>query len=156
LGYFFVSHYGWWIGGHFRLHTSRQHVGHERFTVVHQRGIHCGNASCTCLPGYLSATVGLPGDYGDLSYGGFSVSIQQFSLMSDDAFVLLSGAWKEPRHIDERDYRNVEGVEEANEARAFYRSVDIQTTFNDFFGWFPTISTVLPFTLPNPVMIFLA
>lgn len=51
--------------------------------------------------------------------------------MSDDAFVLLSGAWKEPRHIDERDYRNVEGVAEADEARAFHRSVDVQTTFKN-------------------------
>ena len=48
--------------------------------------------------------------------------------MPDDASILLKSSGQEPRDVLESDDRNVEGIAEANEPRAFDRRVDVQTT----------------------------
>ena len=46
--------------------------------------------------------------------------------MRDDAAVLLRHAWQKTRHVFKSNQRNVEAVAEANEARAFNRSRNIE------------------------------
>jgi hypothetical protein len=47
--------------------------------------------------------------------------------VADDAAVLLVGAGKETRYVDEREQRHVERVARAHEPRRLLRGVDVET-----------------------------
>ncbi len=46
--------------------------------------------------------------------------------MTDDPAPLLRRSREEPRHVDERDERDVEGVARADEAGCLHRGVDVE------------------------------
>src|SRR6266478_8214118 len=81
----------------------------------------------------IGAAVGFAGDDGDLGDGGFGVGEEQLGAMLDDAAEFLLCTGKEAGHVFEGDERDVEGVAEAHEARAFDGSVDVEDTGEK--GW---------------------
>src|SRR5882762_5816294 len=76
----------------------------------------------------IGAAVGFAGDDGDFGDGGFGVGEEQLGAMLDDAAEFLLRTGKEAGHVFEGDERDVEGVAEAHEARAFDGSVDVEDT----------------------------
>src|SRR6266436_6379090 len=74
----------------------------------------------------IGAAVGFAGDDRDFGDSGFGVGEEQLGAMLDDAAEFLLCTGKEAGHVFEGDERDVEGVAEAHEARAFDGSVDIE------------------------------
>ncbi|CAH0321007.1 hypothetical protein SRABI91_05431 [Rhodococcoides fascians] len=68
----------------------------------------------------------LAGDDGDLPDRRLPVGIQQLRAPPDDAVVFLARPGQEPRHIDQRDDRNVETITGADEPGCFLRGIDIE------------------------------
>ena len=62
----------------------------------------------------------LASDDSDLGNGGFGIRVEQLGAVTDNAAVLLVGAWLEAGDIDKRDQWNVECITEADESRSFY------------------------------------
>ena len=76
----------------------------------------------------VSATICLSGDESDFGNGGFSICVEKFRSVLDDAAVLLISSRQEARHVDEGNQRDVKRVTESNESSCLHRSVDIQAT----------------------------
>src|ERR1700733_14962285 len=74
----------------------------------------------------IGAAVSFAGDDRNFGNGGFGESEKQFRAVADDAAEFLLCAWEKAGHVFEGDQRNIEGVAETHEARAFYRSVDVK------------------------------
>ena len=65
----------------------------------------------------IGAAEGLARDDRNLRHRGLRIGEQQLRAMLDEPAIFLRRARQEPRHIDEGDDGNVEGVAEAHEAR---------------------------------------
>src|ERR1700687_5416618 len=104
----------------------------DRAFGAHDRDFRCGpgeiGVGADVLGGHdaIGAAVGFAGNDGDFGDGGFGVGEEQLGAVLDDAAEFLLRAGKETGDVFEGDERNVEGVAEAHEARAFYGGVDVQ------------------------------
>ena len=74
----------------------------------------------------VGAAVGFARDDRELRHGGLGEGVEQLGAVADDAAVLLLDAGHEAGDILEGDERDVEGVAEADEARALDAGVDVE------------------------------
>ena len=65
-------------------------------------------------------------------YSSFTVSIQQFGTMKDNAIVFLACSRKESRYVYQRHDRDIESIAETNETCAFARCVAVEYTGKEF------------------------
>lgn len=76
----------------------------------------------------VSATICLSGDESDFGNGGFSICVEKFRSVLDDAAVLLISSRQEAWHVDEGNQRDVKRVAESNESSCLHGGVDVQAT----------------------------
>src|SRR5206468_3585231 len=74
----------------------------------------------------VGSAVGLAGDDGELGDRRLGEGVEQFGAVADDAAVLLLDAGHEAGDVLEGDEGDVEGVAEADEARALDAGVDVE------------------------------
>src|SRR5262249_29612577 len=81
--------------------------------------------------GHVRSAIGFTEDDLDFRNGGCRVGEQQLSTVAYDAAVLLLDAGQEPRHVDESDEGDVEGVAESDQAAGLGGGIDIQGAGED-------------------------
>ena len=74
----------------------------------------------------VRTAVGLAGDDLNPWHRRLTEGVQQLRSVTDDAFVFLVDAGKEPGNVDEYQQRNVERIAGANEAGGFLRGLDVE------------------------------
>lgn len=75
----------------------------------------------------ISTTIRLTSDNGNLRRGGLTVSVEKLGTVTNDTVVLLVGSRQETRHVHEGNNRDIEGIQEANEAGSLDGRINIQT-----------------------------
>ena len=74
----------------------------------------------------IGAAVGLAGDHRDLGHSGLGVGVDQLGTTPDDAVPFLVRAGQKAGHVDEGEYRDVEGVTGPDEPGGLLGGVDVQ------------------------------
>src|SRR5690348_4778976 len=74
----------------------------------------------------IRPTVSLSGDHRDLGHRGLRECEEKFRTVFDDAAELLLRSWQKSWNIFKSYERDIEGVAETHEARAFERGIDIE------------------------------
>ncbi len=74
----------------------------------------------------VGAAVCLAGDDRNFGNGGFSIGIEHFSAVPDDAAVFLHCTRQKSRHIDKGDHRDIKAVAETDKSGTLHRRVNIK------------------------------
>ena len=74
----------------------------------------------------VGASVGLPGDEGNLGHCGFGICVEEFRTVLNNTSELLYSAGEESWHVGERDDGNLERVAESHKSRTLYRCIDVK------------------------------
>ena len=103
----------------------------------------------------VGAAVRLAGDDRQLRDGRLGVGVQQLRAVPDDPAVFLADTGQEPRHVDERDQRDVE-ASQVRTNRAALTDASMSSAPARTAGCCATIPTLRPPSRANPTMMFCA